>query len=161
MSTLEHVARDLGISSYQLKRLVNKHQVPATVTDKGMHLDPVAVAHLAEALRTYDDEPRKAKPQQRPKLLTESAIVAKARAYVRAPCGIYFLILGGRIIYVGQAVNIPARIAGHRRAGVIFSDYHWIRCTEERLDIVERSYISTLKPPLNRTHKNWNGPKAD
>ena len=61
--------------------------------------------------------------------------------------GVYFLIQGEEVIYVGQSVNIYSRIAQHPDKR--FDRYAFVPCEVEVLDKLESLYIHTLKPRLN------------
>ena len=64
-------------------------------------------------------------------------------------CGVYFLICGDRVVYVGQSVRVAVRLEDHRKAGKVFDSFQVIACSEDRLDVVESLYIHTLMPSLN------------
>lgn len=72
---------------------------------------------------------------------------------VEAPptvCGVYFLIQGRSIMYVGQSKNIAARIGSHASSIYKhFDRYSIIKCEEADLDLVESMYIQLLSPPWN------------
>lgn len=82
-------------------------------------------------------------------LLTEDEIVAAALPWERAS-GVYFLICQGRVIYVGQAVNVYARISQHH--GKRFDSYAYLPCPEDMVDKIESLYIHLLRPELNGDH---------
>lgn len=82
-------------------------------------------------------------------LIQESEIIAKATKWKAFGTGIYFLIKRGRIVYVGQAINVLARVNGHV-ATKDFDAWHWIPCPRARLGLMERIYINAFLPPLNR-----------
>ena len=48
-------------------------------------------------------------------LLTEADIVDRSIELGVPRCGVYFLIQAGKVMYVGQSVNIDARIGQHRQ----------------------------------------------
>lgn len=79
-------------------------------------------------------------------LLTEEEIVAAALPWEQAS-GVYFLIRQGRVIYVGQAVNVYVRISqhGHKR----FDSYAYLPCPVDMMDKLESLYIHLLRPELN------------
>ncbi len=58
------------------------------------------------------------------------------------------LIQGSKIMYVGQSVDIDARLAAHRERD--FDSWHWIAHDRLELNAVERAYIETFFPPWNR-----------
>ncbi len=83
-------------------------------------------------------------------LLSQAEIVAGSQD---APvlCGVYFLVEGKEVVYVGQSINVMARIATHR-ADKRFSRFAYIPCKPEILDRLESLYIHTLRPALNGDH---------
>jgi len=80
-------------------------------------------------------------------LLTESAIVGAAKP-ADGFCGVYFLISRGRVVYVGQSVNVFSRVAQHS-ADKDFDAMAWVPCERRMLDKLESLYIHTLSPELN------------
>jgi hypothetical protein len=66
--------------------------------------------------------------------------------------GIYFLIDGHEIVYVGQSENVFSRLAQHAREGVKrFNRFHWVKCHRALLLELEASYIAALTPRYNQT----------
>ena len=84
-------------------------------------------------------------------LRTEEILSAKLNKTMMS--GIYFLIQDNEIIYVGQSVNIFARIATHIEQKE-FDSYAYLECPAEQLNTYESLYIHTLRPKLNgrQTH---------
>lgn len=69
--------------------------------------------------------------------------------------GVYFLILKGTIVYVGQSVNIFQRVGVHASAQKIkFDKYYYLECKAEYLNILESIYIHKIKPPQNGYYFN-------
>lgn len=67
-------------------------------------------------------------------------------------CGIYFLIEGDEIVYVGQSRDILARIGVHHREGEkVFSTFFYIRCEVAAMADLEADYIVSLAPRYNTT----------
>ncbi len=72
------------------------------------------------------------------------------------PC-VYFLIDSGQIVYVGQSVNLAARLVQHK----IDKEYNrvlYMPIENNRLDEIERFFIETLDPKYNmefKTNKNY------
>jgi hypothetical protein len=62
--------------------------------------------------------------------------------------GVYFLCLGDEVVYVGQSINIFARIGSHR-ADKVFDRAYWIPVPQSNLNAVEGTFIDLLKPRLN------------
>lgn len=78
-------------------------------------------------------------------LLTREQIVATAIPWEQSS-GVYFLIAGDQIVYVGQSVNVYSRIAQHTK---IFDRYAYIPCAVDVMDRLESLYIHCFRPPLN------------
>jgi predicted GIY-YIG superfamily endonuclease len=64
-------------------------------------------------------------------------------------CGIYFLIKGKEIVYVGQSIHIPRRLKEHRK-GKDFNRIFFIKCRPGDLDDLEKYYIREFVPRLNK-----------
>lgn len=65
-------------------------------------------------------------------------------------CGIYFLISGGKIIYVGRSNYIRTRLRQHLDTAVEFTHYWCFDGVPSIfLDDVESYYIHSLRPELN------------
>lgn len=79
-------------------------------------------------------------------LLREEEIVNAANTWELAT-GVYFLINSGKVVYVGQSVNVYARIASHHDKA--FDSFAFIPCDKKILDSLESLYIHTLRPALN------------
>ena len=81
-------------------------------------------------------------------LLRHDQIVESSRPWQQAS-GVYFLIDEDEIVYVGQSVNIYARIPMHHDKK--FDRYSYVPCNPRMLNILESLYIHTLQPKLNFT----------
>jgi hypothetical protein len=79
-------------------------------------------------------------------LLQEKDLVLAAKPW-QSFAGIYFLVHEDRVIYVGQSVNVYARISSH--TDKVFDRFTVLPCAKENLNLVESLYIHTLQPPLN------------
>jgi len=79
-------------------------------------------------------------------LLSEDEIVSAAVPWQRSS-GIYFLVSGHEVVYVGQSVNVYSRIAQHLNKD--FDRYAYVPCDVDVLDILESLYIHCLRPKLN------------
>jgi hypothetical protein len=82
--------------------------------------------------------------------------LAGASAYLfqatTAVAGVYFLVSSGRVVYVGQSIDINSRVNQHR-SGATRKRFDYalaIAVAPEHLDAVEGSFIRALDPPLNR-----------
>jgi predicted GIY-YIG superfamily endonuclease len=78
--------------------------------------------------------------------LSKEFILSSAVPF-RQQCGIYFLIRDNKIIYIGQSVNIPARIVNHTKKN--YTHIFCLECDESELDILERKYLQKFHPELN------------
>lgn len=78
---------------------------------------------------------------------SEDAILSRPR--FRMSSGVYFLIRDDQVVYVGQAVDVHARVSTHGRNWKQFDSYTYIPCEHDRLDEVERHYIRLFQPELN------------
>lgn len=82
-------------------------------------------------------------------LLAEEEIVRRAESTSKI-MGVYFLVHGGRVQYVGKSMHIMERIACHTRKGDIgFDAFYCIRAPKNRMASIERQYIAALRPPAN------------
>lgn len=101
-----------------------------------------------------DGQPIKTKrPSPAKGLLSQDTIVGRAIP-VKQDSGVYFLISGSEVIYVGKSLHVMERIANHIRNGDIsFEAFHYIRVSPERLNAVEWAYIKAFKPRMNTVGK--------
>jgi hypothetical protein len=67
------------------------------------------------------------------------------------PC-VYFLGLRGEVVYVGQTLALPARLAQHRR-NIEFDSASFLRVVADDLNEVERAFILLFLPKHNGTIK--------
>lgn len=82
--------------------------------------------------------------------LTEKIIVDTAVPR-NGLCGIYFLVRGSSVVYVGQSINVYKRLSEHMGARIIdFDKYHVLPCAAELMDILETSYIAKFRPYWNK-----------
>ena len=84
-------------------------------------------------------------------LISAETIVEAAKPWQRFT-GVYFLIANKTIVYVGQSVNVYARLGSHGNKK--FDSFAVITCPEEHLDMLESLYIHLLNPVLNGHDKN-------
>ena len=93
-------------------------------------------------------------------MLLEEEIIAGAQGYEFA-CGVYFLVHAGVVIYVGQSVNVYARVHAHRQEGrKPFDSFAFTPCEKEELDMLESLYIHAMCPSEQgrSTHGNLTAP---
>lgn len=65
--------------------------------------------------------------------------------------GIYFLCYKQEVVYVGQSVNITARIMAH--TDKMFDRVFFLPWPKDDLDRVEGAFIRTIRAPLNMTQR--------
>lgn len=64
--------------------------------------------------------------------------------------GVYFLLLNGEVMYVGQSVNVVSRICQHLTQRLIdFDSYAWVLVDRQDLLVTEAAYIVKFKPKYN------------
>ena len=78
---------------------------------------------------------------------SEEEIVSGSMS-IPTTCGVYFLIRGSVIVYVGQSINVHQRVMRHR-ASKQFDRINVIECDEKDLNSLELLYIKKFKPILN------------
>lgn len=66
-------------------------------------------------------------------------------------CGVYFLFLRRRIVYVGQSVNVLRRIEEHFTR-LHYDAWAWLPVPRAELDAAERHFIKKHQPPYNATY---------
>jgi len=82
-------------------------------------------------------------------LLRDKEIVAAAVPFTPF-CGVYFLVCGSEVVYVGQSVNVHQRIYQHHNAELIlFDSFAYQPCSQESLNTLESLYIHYLRPMRN------------
>lgn len=83
-----------------------------------------------------------------PDLLSEQYLIDISKPFL-PQCGVYFLIDGEKIIYVGKSVDIVNRVVKHRYSKVGFQRLAFIECKGKDQLRLEREYIRKFKPMLN------------
>jgi hypothetical protein len=72
--------------------------------------------------------------------------------------GIYFLLRGGHVVYIGQSKNLLFRIGAHiAEAGKDFDAYAVLPCEPSELDKLEIENIVRYAPEYNRTLPTTSG----
>lgn len=65
--------------------------------------------------------------------------------------GVYFLLLAGTVVYVGQSSNVYSRLEDHR-GKIDFDRWHFVRVEDKRERLrIEREYIQGFRPAVNLT----------
>lgn len=84
-------------------------------------------------------------------LLTSQQIVNQSTPWGNLS-GVYFLIDGNEVVYVGQSVNVFSRINSHKDKK--FDRYAYVNCDQSMMDRLESLYIHFLQPKLNGLYTN-------
>jgi hypothetical protein len=71
--------------------------------------------------------------------------------------GVYLLLLDGEVVYIGESLDMPARVAGHRANGRPFDDVFYIGTHSGQRVALERILIRAINPPQNRKHRPRHG----
>lgn len=82
-------------------------------------------------------------------LLDAETIVSRALPRDRTPCGIYFLIDRGEIVYVGLSSNFHERQSNHRRSNKVWDSYYLVECPRGEMAELEKRYINAFMPKYN------------
>ncbi len=65
-------------------------------------------------------------------------------------CGVYFLLHGSSIVYIGKSTDIIVRITRHERDGLmLFDSVRYIELPEHALHERERGLICRIRPKHN------------
>lgn len=85
-------------------------------------------------------------------LLSLSELLGRRVPSPQKRVGVYFLFRDDRLIYIGQSLDVDARVRAHASpTGYDFDSYAVIETREEDLH-VELDYIGEFLPPYNRCH---------
>ncbi len=86
-------------------------------------------------------------------MTTDEIIEQALPVNLDAMVGVYFLLDGNEIVYVGQSrSNIPARVQCHAKDKV-FQRFTVMPCPVSDLDYMEASFIAKYAPKYNRVIK--------
>ena len=95
---------------------------------------------------SYDDDLKK--PLDIPKELIHHSQELLELPIINPPC-VYFLLEGVEIVYVGQSINVAARVNQHIQ-DKDFNKVLYLPVVKENLDVVERFFIERLQPKYNK-----------
>ena len=62
--------------------------------------------------------------------------------------GVYVLRWQGRVMYVGQSIEVFSRLGQHSRR-IMYDEVFFVRCEKGELNSIEQELIDKLKPELN------------
>lgn len=106
---------------------------------------------LQATVHTYQHELKHAHELLDSHQLVAADVIRSQAIPIEQQCGIYFLLDGEEIVYVGQSVNILARVAGHLTGQMVFNAYAYLEFPVEELTLRESEYQSCFAPKYNRT----------
>ena len=87
-------------------------------------------------------------------ILREADIIKGSEPWVDQ-IGVYFLILEGRVVYVGQSICVQSRIYDHSKDGSkVFDSIAYLKCDKTSLNATESLYIHLLQPEYNGRYSN-------
>lgn len=70
-------------------------------------------------------------------------------------CGVYALVEGGKVVYVGKSTDVVSRVRRHRdNMRFAAEEVYVMRCAPSRLDRLERDMIVRLRPWANGIRKD-------
>ena len=107
---------------------------------------------IKPAVQVVVDSPKGAEALTLPRALHPISQVLR-EVYVGAVPGVYFLLRGSTIVYIGQSTAVPARVINHR-SGVDAKDFDravYLPLPRTELDRVEGLLIRALNPEYNRS----------
>jgi len=157
--TLEVCARKAGVSVSTIKREIEAGRLKA-VQESGTlvilarawddYLLSCRVQRMPAPERKRVIEYSMLPPnEQQEARLTAAAIRSNRCRFPYSGPAVYFLWKGDELVYIGQAVNLFARVAYHLRDKE-FDSFSHVACKLEELDELERRAILMWQPSLNK-----------
>jgi len=99
----------------------------------------------------FDKDLHKADEEAPEELLNIRNLYCLPKGIITTPPGVYFLCKNGEIVYIGQAINVAARITTHITEGLKdFDQIYYISCQRHRLNDLEMALIRMYKPKYNK-----------
>jgi hypothetical protein len=153
--TIEQCALKAGVSVSTIKREIHDGRLKSTdggvlAEDWDSYLLDRRVQRMtpAEKRRVVEYVCLPSNAEQEAKLTAESIRANRAPFPFSGPA-VYFLWKGEELIYIGQAVNLFARVAVHLRDKE-FDSFSYVSCKLEELSELERRAILLWQPTLNK-----------
>lgn len=137
--TRDQVAAELGLADNP--RAVYSLPIPRSP------LSPRRTRWAADDVEAYRRQHCFARPPKTA-VLDAGQILASPVAAPTKP-GIYFLVLRGEIVYVGQSINPLCRLGQHA-AERQFDSFVVLPCPVKELATIEGAYILALRPRYNK-----------
>mgnify|MGYP003652345809 CR=1 FL=1 len=146
-------ARGEGKRVEQADRLHNE-QLMGELTLKRYHLEK-EIGQLEQNITHFVESSALSNTLTGKHMVSEQAIVSESTSF-EDQCGVYFLVKGSRVVYVGQSVHISARLSDHTK-NKDFDSYAFIQCPPAKLDVLESLYIHALAPEYQGRSSNKGG----
>lgn len=150
----------LGIDSNEYSRLSDESSSDFDPTfPKPIHISPgnKGIRFSSVDLKRYTKERARFKNKvisiggsllEKP--LSSAKEIANASTSIGLNPGVYFLMKGEDVVYVGQSLIAINRVGIHAREGAIdFDSFSILECEERHLNMVESLYIHMLRPRYN------------
>lgn len=164
MWTAKRIALRIGVSEQRIQELADSDLIPHHHVDNGPPLfkyEETLEWSRANLVIRHDGSTLPPRFLLVPKANPDPAKFQKVPESIRPmyeflaaynnefyPTCVYFLCLGGDVVYVGQTVNLPSRL--HTHSGVKeFDRVFYLPVPRSDLDLVETSFIKFLQPRLN------------
>jgi hypothetical protein len=157
VKTAQEISDILGIPVERLTSLADAHYCPHWRIDGGppMFQLPEVKRWLARNLVTRIDGhqlPIQYRVMLDPPAATDAPAairdIPNLRQVVEYPPGVYFLVHGTEVVYVGQSTSPIARVINHRN-NKVFERAFMVPVPRELLDEVEGALIRFFKPRMN------------
>jgi hypothetical protein len=158
--TEEELAQRVPLSAARIKELTDNGFLPCWVIDGSERLYQVGSVRRWIELNLVSVQEGRQYPNIVP-ILVERAPLASVPTPLRnaadllfsvpgAVSGIYFLIRGDKVVYVGKSVSVVARVTQHVNEGVKAFDYAlYLPLCEDDHVVAEDAFIKCLKPEYN------------
>jgi len=128
------------------KEKLSLERADALLSTNRLRQEIAALENRLAALTRHEEMGRTALRLTSRALLRTEEIVAQAM-----PCtltsGVYFLVYGDEVVYVGQSRSVFARVSSH--VDKTFDRFAFVPCSHAMLDQLESLYIHVLRPKLN------------
>lgn len=136
------------------KQILEQARVDAIVYRGGLKQEINALEEKLRYLQQFEKLTAAAAALTGKVLLREEEIVGAALPW-QGSSGIYFLIHGEKVVYVGQSICVYNRINTHAANDfMVFDRYAYVACPQEKLDSLESLYIHVFRPTLNGNLSN-------
>lgn len=145
--TLADVARHLNVSEKSVRLEIIAGKLKAEKSAGQFLITDESLKEYLSVRTGWVPRERKVSHALPANLVTKSEII-KAAKPLASSCGVYFLIDGEEVVYVGKSLNVFTRVPDHAKEKQ-FDRWCYIAAREVELDAVESFYINAFLPALN------------